>query len=174
MGGYMSRTEPDTNRRAVAIIKGDPVQGTAVSGAVWFLQEREGAELKIAGEIGGLKPGQHGFHVHQYGDMSDGCTSAGPHLNPYNMMHGGPKDSVRHMGDLGNVEAGSNGVAKIDMTDKQLSLYGQHSIIGRSIVVHADPDDLGKATGNKMAESKETGNSGMRVGCGIIAVASSN
>lgn len=41
----------------------------------------------------------------------------------------------RHVGDLGNVTAGANGVAKINVVDKILTLTGQHSIIGRTMVV---------------------------------------
>ena len=37
--------------------------------------------------------------------------------------------------------------------------------MGRSIVVHADPDDLGKG-GN--LESLKTGNAGKRIGCAVI------
>uniref|UniRef100_A0A914V9S8 Superoxide dismutase [Cu-Zn] n=1 Tax=Plectus sambesii TaxID=2011161 RepID=A0A914V9S8_9BILA len=165
MGGYLSK-EAESSMRAVALIKGEKVQGS-----VWFSQETLGGATTIKGEIKGLSPGLHGFHVHQYGDMSNGCTSAGPHLNPFEMTHGGPKDSVRHMGDLGNVQAGADGVAKIDMTDHQLQLFGPHSIVGRSIVVHADTDDLGRGEGNKKDESKKTGNSGDRLGCGVIALA---
>lgn len=70
--------------------------------------------------------------------------SAGPHFNPNNLEHGGPSDQVRHAGDLGNVVADENGTAKIEISDKQISLIGKNSILGRTVVVHADPDDLGK------------------------------
>lgn len=64
-----------------------------------------------------------------------GCTSAGAHFNPHQKDHGGPDDEVRHVGDLGNVEADSNGVAKVEISDKLISLSGGHSIIGRTVVV---------------------------------------
>lgn len=70
--------------------------------------------------------------------------SAGPHFNPFGKEHGGPTDEIRHAGDLGNVIADDNGVAKVNITDKQISLSGNLSILGRTAVVHADPDDLGK------------------------------
>ena len=53
-------------------------------------------------------------------------------------------DEERHVGDLGNVVAGDDGVAKFDFTDKLIKLNGPMSIVGRAMVVHADPDDLGK------------------------------
>lgn len=64
-----------------------------------------------------------------------GCTSAGPHFNPDNKEHGGPTDSVRHVGDLGNITAEANGVAHVNICDKVISLCGANSIIGRTIVV---------------------------------------
>lgn len=126
--------------------------------------------VKVTGELKGLKPGKHGFHVHEFGDTTNGCTSAGSHYNPTNKTHGGPDDEERHIGDLGNVEADSNGVVKINIEDKVMTLTGENSILGRSMVVHEGEDDLGR--GN-VKESKTTGNSGGRAGCGVIGVASS-
>ena len=91
----------------------------------------------------GLIKGQHGFHIHQFGDTTNGCVSAGAHFNPLGKTHGGPGDEERHVGDLGNVSANEEGVAKFDFTDRLLKLNGPHSIVGRALVVHADPDDLG-------------------------------
>ncbi|KAL3632380.1 hypothetical protein CASFOL_025364 [Castilleja foliolosa] len=90
-----------------------------------------------------------------------------PHFNPLKKDHGSPLEDERHAGDLGNIMAGSNGVADISIADRQITLSGQHSILGRAVVVHADPDDLGKG-GHEL--SKATGNAGARVGC----VASTN
>jgi len=165
MGGQESK-ENEPNMRAVALIKGDAVQGT-----VWFSQPNDGAPTTIKGEIKGLTEGLHGFHVHQFGDMTDGCTSAGPHLNPFKRTHGGPQDENRHMGDLGNVEAGKDGVARFEITDPHIHLYGPHSVVGRSLVVHKDTDDLGRGEGNKKEESMKTGNAGARLGCSVIALA---
>ncbi|UYV74398.1 Sod [Cordylochernes scorpioides] len=121
----------------------------------------------ITGEIKGLAPGKHGFHIHEYGDTTNGCTSAGAHFNPFKKDHGAPEDEVRHLGDLGNVTVGSDGVAHVDKKDHVISLIGQFSIIGRSLVVHADEDDLGRG-GHEL--SKTTGNAGGRLGCGIIGI----
>lgn len=69
------------------------------------------------------------------------------------------------MGDLGNIEADDNGVAKVNITDKLIALSGTNNIIGRAIVIHADPDDLGLGG---FDDSKTTGHAGLRVACGII------
>ncbi|VDN08386.1 unnamed protein product [Thelazia callipaeda] len=153
-------------KNAIAVLRGEEVNGV-----VHFKQDNENSPTVITGEIKGLKPGLHGFHIHQYGDSTNGCISAGPHFNPYDKAHGGPTDEVRHVGDLGNVEAGSDGTAFISIVDKIIQLHGPHSIIGRSVVVHADQDDLGKGMGDKKEESLKTGNAGARVACGIIGFA---
>ena len=90
----------------------------------------------MTGEITGLAPGKHGFHIHQLGDTTNGCLSTGPHFNPAGKKHGSPTDDERHAGDLGNIEAGADGVAKIDITDAQIPLDGPNSIIGRAVVCH--------------------------------------
>ncbi|EFJ17973.1 hypothetical protein SELMODRAFT_233596 [Selaginella moellendorffii] len=148
--------------KAVAVLL-----GSEVGGVVHFSQENEGAPSTITGEVTGLSPGKHGFHVHALGDTTNGCNSTGPHFNPTNKEHGAPEDDTRHVGDLGNLTAGDSGKVEISIKDSQIKLCGPHSIIGRAIVVHADPDDLGKG-GHEL--SKETGNAGARVACGIIGL----
>lgn len=78
----------------------------------------------------GAAPGKYGFHVHSVGDMSSGCTSAKEHYNPTNKSHGAPSDANRHVGDLGNVNAGPDGQIAVSMTDSSIQLWGPHSIIG--------------------------------------------
>ncbi|GAB6028991.1 Superoxide dismutase [Cu-Zn] [Chamberlinius hualienensis] len=143
--------------------------GNIAFGVINFNQEYPNGPVAITGEVRGISPGLHGFHIHQYGDTTNGCTSAGPHFNPENMTHGGPSDTIRHVGDLGNLQADANGVATINFSDSIIQLEGPHSIIGRALVVHADPDDLGKG-GNE--GSLSTGNAGARLACGVIGLAS--
>jgi len=146
-------------RQATVKIEGE------VSGNVKFTQTDKG--VTVEGEITGLKPGKHGFHVHALGDLSNGCASTGSHFNPHNKKHGAPTAEERHVGDLGNIVADENGVAKIQISDHLISLTGDHCIIGRAVVVHAGEDDVGLG-GNE--ESLKTGNAGGRVGCGIIGI----
>ena len=101
------------------------------------------------------------------GNLSQGCTTAGPHWNPEGKTHGGPGKEVRHHGDLGNVEAGDDGKATLNATDNLLMLYGPNSIIGRSMVCHAGVDDLGEG-GHEL--SATTGNAGGRQACGVIGL----
>lgn len=89
----------------------------------------------MTGEVTGLAPGKHGFHIHEFGDYTAGCVSAGSHFNPYKKHHGGPTDENRHAGDLGNIVAGDDGKAKIDIVDAQIPLEGPNNILGRSVVV---------------------------------------
>ncbi|XP_035728468.1 superoxide dismutase [Cu-Zn]-like [Vespa mandarinia] len=151
--------------KAVCVLQGESIKGT-----LYFEQTNESQPVQVTGEVSGLKKGLHGFHVHEFGDNTNGCTSAGAHFNPHGKEHGGPYDAVRHVGDLGNIEAGDNGVAKINLTDKIIQLQGEHNIIGRTLVVHADPDDLGKG-GHEL--SKTTGNAGGRLACGVIGITKS-
>lgn len=119
----------------------------------------------VDGVIDGLKPGLHGIHIHECGDISNGCESLGKHFNPRNSPHGGPNDDInrRHAGDLGNIEADKNGRATFRFMDKIISVY---DIIGRSIVVTENADDLGRGNSER---SLIDGGTGARLACGIIA-----
>ncbi|XP_069865979.1 copper chaperone for superoxide dismutase isoform X2 [Dipodomys merriami] len=143
---------------AVAILGGSG----SVQGVVRFLQLTPDHCL-IEGTIDGLEPGLHGLHVHQYGDLTKDCNSCGEHYNPDGTSHGGPQDSDRHRGDLGNVHADADGRAIFRLEDEQLKVW---DVIGRSLVIDEGEDDLGRG-GHPL--SKVTGNSGERLACGIIA-----
>ncbi|MCO5575785.1 hypothetical protein L7F22_029590 [Adiantum nelumboides] len=149
--------------KAVAVLAGS----RGVSGTVHFTQEDPSGPTIVVVKITGLQPGLHGFHVHALGDTTNGCLSTGGHFNPHCNQHGAPDDEDRHAGDLGNVEAGEDGCVDITLTDSQIPLTGVNSIIGRAVVVHADPDDLGR--GNHEL-SKTTGNAGGRLACGVIGL----
>ncbi|KAL3046238.1 hypothetical protein OYC64_004279 [Pagothenia borchgrevinki] len=162
-----------TGRRAVLKGMGGSEQdlGSAVAmlagvgriqGVVRFLQLSEQRCL-IDGTIDGLEPGPHGLHVHTLGDLTQDCLSCGEHYNPFGRQHGGPGVSERHVGDLGNIVAGPDGRASFRQEDSQIKVW---DVIGRSLVVDAGKDDLGRGD---HPLSKQTGNSGERLACGIIA-----
>src|SRR5690625_4266767 len=120
--------------------------------------------IRVEANISGLSADAlHGFHIHEYGDCrADDGTSAGGHYNPQGMDHGAPTDSERHIGDLGNLSANSDGVATLDYVDPVLSFSGANSIIGYGVIVHAGEDDF---------VTQPTGDAGGRIGCGVIGVA---
>jgi Cu-Zn family superoxide dismutase len=129
--------------KGVALI-GGAGGNSAVAGALHFFQDPSTGYTEVRGRVTGLAPGLHGFHIHSFGDTTNGCNSTGPHFNPHNKSHGAPSDDERHVGDLGNIVANKDGVADIFIKDLQISLSGPHSILGRAVVVHADSDDLGR------------------------------
>ena len=137
-----------------------------VKGSI-LLMQAPGTPTLIKGTITGLKPGEHGFHIHEFGDMSDGCKSMGGHYNPDGVDHGHMGEG--HVGDLGNITADDSGTAKFSIRADRVELIGERSVVGRGVVVHADEDDLGKG-GDE--ESLKTGNAGDRIACGVITLRS--
>jgi Cu-Zn family superoxide dismutase len=133
-----------------------------VKGSILLIQAPGTATL-VKGTITGLTPGLHGFHIHEFGDMSDGCKSMGGHYNPDGVDHGDINEG--HVGDLGNITADESGTAKFTIEAKRVDLLGERSVIGRGFVVHSDEDDLGKGGDD---ESMKTGNAGDRLACGVI------
>ena len=150
-------TEPAVTD-AVAVLS--PTQNAEVAGEIVLKQE--GDMVHVTGEVAGLTPGEHGFHVHEFGDRRDpNGKSAGGHFNPEGVPHGGPDARQHHVGDLGNIVADSNGVAKVD---KKMPGVRLQQIIGRSIVVHSKADDL---------TSQPSGDAGDRLAVGVIGIAES-
>jgi len=144
-------------------------QGPIVYGTVQFIENGKFVDLII--NLSGLKKnGLHGFHIHTFGDLSDGCNSACAHFNPYNKTHGCPGMKNRHVGDLGNIITDSEGNARYIFRDDIIKLKGNASIIGRMLIIHQDPDDCGQAQGALRAESLKTGNSGKRIACAVIGI----
>jgi Cu-Zn family superoxide dismutase len=144
---------------AIAVLH--PTEGNDAHGTVTFERGENG--IVVCGLIEGLTPGKHGFHIHEYGDCSAAdATTAGGHYNPEGVEHGARTDEVRHVGDLGNIEANEEGMATFEFTDAHLALDGPHSILGRAVVVHANEDDL---------TTQPTGAAGPRVACGVIGIA---
>lgn len=138
----------------------DSKSDSKVTGLVFFI--KRGDQVQVGGHIMNLKPGKHGLHIHDKGDCSaPDASSAGPHFNPTNQHHGGPSTAEHHTGDLGNIEADESGSAVINWKGK-LSLTGNDSIIGKSLVVHEKEDDL---------KTDPAGNSGARIACGVITEA---
>lgn len=151
----------NTDMITKAICVMTPTEGHEVKGLITFTQTDDG--ILIEADIEGLSEGNHGFHIHEWGDISksDG-TSAGGHFNPDNTDHAGPGDAIRHAGDLGNITADENGKAHYRQIDSLISFTGKNNIIGRSVIIHVGEDDL---------VSQPTGDAGGRVAQGVIGVA---
>ncbi len=136
----------------------NPTQGNTASGTVTFTKEENG--MRVMAHFEGVPPGDHGFHIHEKGDCSaPDAMSAGGHFNPTGMSHGAPDSTVRHVGDLGNISADSSGIAHKEFVDPMLTFEGANSILGKGVILHADPDDY---------TSQPTGAAGGRISCGVI------
>ena len=81
--------------------------------------------------------------------------------------HGAPQDEQRMVGDLGNITVDENGTCVINIIDSKIQLLGHHSIIGRSIMIYAGADDMGRG-GHE--NSLSTGNTGPRIAAGVIGL----
>ena len=146
---------------AVAVIEGK--NGHKVEGEVRFKQLENGVLVTV--DIRGMSPGEHGVHIHQYGDMrSDDGKSLGPHYNPENHSHGLPPQKKRHAGSFGNLKADELGYIRTQFIDDTISVASDwHPIIGRSIVFHANND---KGT-------QPAGDAGYRMAAGVIGLSPS-
>lgn len=150
--------QPADDLRATAGLQS--TKGNKAIGEVTF--EQQGDKVHVLANVQGLKPGAaHGFHIHEAGDCSaPDASSAKGHFNPTGKPHGNPAGAEHHAGDLPALKAGTNGRAKLDTMLTGVTLGpGPTSILGRGLVIHADPDDY---------TSQPAGNSGARIACGVI------
>ena len=155
-------TPPPSNSAARATANLAPASASLVSGTLTLTTMGDG--VHVGGEIGGLPPGLHGFHVHEHGDCSAAdASSAGGHFNPTNSAHGRAGTGPHHLGDTDNIVANAEGVATIDkhLNDVTIGSGLANDIAGRAVIVHAAPDDY---------TSQPSGDAGARVACGVIAV----
>lgn len=151
--------QPVPKADAVAVLV--PTAGSTTAGSVIFAKTEQG--LRVIARISNLSPGPHGFHIHQFGDCrAPDAASAGDHFNPGKASHGAPGAESRHVGDLGNVVADESGAAQMDVVIAGLQLDGPDMIIGRSVIVHADADDM---------QTQPTGGAGVKLACGVIGIA---
>ena len=137
-----------------------PTKGNKTFGEATF--EQVGDKVKVVVFVQGLKPGQeHGLHIHEAGDCSSGDgMSAKGHFNPHGKAHAAHTSAERHAGDLPSLVANKQGRANVQVEIDGISLTaGPANIIGRGLIVHADPDDF---------KTQPTGNAGARIACGVI------
>ncbi|MGH8691933.1 MAG: superoxide dismutase family protein [Burkholderiales bacterium] len=153
------QSTPDDPLRATAALQ--PTKGSKAFGEATF-EELEGGKVRVIVFAQGLRPeGEHGFHIHETGDCSsgDGMSTKG-HFNPHGKPHGNPSGGERHAGDLPALKANKGGRARIDVTLDIITVRpGPASVVGRGLIIHADPDDY---------KTQPTGNAGARIACGVI------
>jgi len=133
--------------------------GSKLAGSGTLTETSEGVTVSLALE--NVPPGEHGAHVHEKGDCSaPDASSAGSHFNPASHPHALPESSPRHLGDLGNINVGSDGKGTIDILAQGANLKpgDPSSFLGKSIIIHEKKDDGGQPAGN----------AGGRIGCAPI------
>jgi len=142
---------------AVAVL--EATKGNTAGGTVNFLQK--GDKVVVIARVAGLSPGNHGFHIHEKGDCSSGDgMSAGGHFNPHGKPHAVTSTPDRHAGDMPMLIADGYGDANLTVELDVITVgSGAADVIGKSVIVHKDPDDF---------KTQPTGNSGARVACGVI------
>ncbi len=144
---------------AKAVI-GGTATNSIIIGAAKLVEEKGG--VTIDAQVANVPPGKHGFHIHENGSCADEGKAAGGHFNPDAVMHGYmPKDGHKHshLGDMGNVEIGSDGMGIVHVFLPKASLSkGKYNVMGRAIILHEKEDDFGQPTGN----------AGGRIACGVI------
>jgi len=160
--GEPAPARPDQLSQA-ASVQLQPTAGSRTYGSLQVAAQ-PGA-VRLSGTVQGLQPdSEFGFHIHEKGDCSaPDALSAGGHFNPNAAPHGNPEAEPRHAGDMLNIKSDAAGVAKVDITVNGVSLQdgGATDVLGKGVVVHAQPDDY---------RSQPAGNSGGRIACGVIAV----
>lgn len=140
------------------IIEIAPRSESKLSGTARFEPVDDG--LRVVVRVVDAPPGDHGVHIHEVGNCTaPDASSAGEHYNPDSHEHGRPP-ATRHLGDFGNLTVADDGTGTLEIVVPGASLDADssHSFLGRAIIVHAQPDD----------GSQPSGNSGARIGCGVI------
>lgn len=136
---------------AVAVIRGSS-EAPHLSGQVRFYQER--GRVLVAAKLFGLprhsKTGFFALHIHEGTACSgENFSATGGHFNPTAQPH------PNHAGDLPPLLLCQGGAYLAVRTDR----VRVQDIIGRTVVIHSDPDDF---------HSQPSGNAGTKIGCGVI------
>jgi Cu-Zn family superoxide dismutase len=116
-----------------------------IKGIINFEQKSPNSPLQMSIKLQGFNPYSiHAIHIHEFGDLTEGCKSLGGHFNPTNKQHSHSEKG--HAGDLfNNFQSSKDGKINIVFTTNKLSIFptSKLSIIGRSVVIHKFPDDYG-------------------------------
>jgi len=124
-----------------------------------------GGGISISGTLRGLPPGEHGMHIHMAG-RCDAPTfeSAGEHWNPTTRQHGADNPQGPHLGDLPNVNVGTDSTATVQATTAGGSLRGPTNMLldadGGAVIIHTSRDDL---------KTDPSGGSGTPIACAAVS-----
>ncbi|MEW9672226.1 superoxide dismutase family protein [Ammoniphilus sp. 3BR4] len=121
-----------------------------------------GPQVVVKVSASGLAPNsEHGFHIHSNSIENNDFATAGGHFNPEGKKHGHENPEGAHAGDLPNLVADKSGNVNAFFVLKGVSLEKDqpNSIFGKSVILHAGPDD------NK---TDPAGDSGARIAGGNI------
>ncbi|XP_055958355.1 histidine-rich glycoprotein-like [Patella vulgata] len=140
-------------------------QQQPINGTIYFRQ-KHGKHLEVKVRLTGFDMSGdhaghvHGLHVHEFGDLIDGCQSLGSHFNPDGKEHGGPEGEHRHSGDYGNIECDVHGETYKTFYDHHTDLEGHYGVLGKGLVIHKTADDL-----------SDSGSAGDRLACCVVVSA---
>ena len=135
---------------------------TTVNGTIKFDADSAGKVLMTLDITIPAKAGKSvAVHIHEHGNCGDTATLAHGHWNPTNAQHGKWASDNYHSGDIGNIKLDSKGKGTLSLTSDRWSIGGaaDKNLLGKAIIVHGGMDDY---------KTQPTGNSGNRIGCGVI------
>ena len=145
-GPIMANQESEVKYAVADII---PFEEDGPYGTAFFIEKGDSVFVTIRAH--GLENPLQGVHIHEYGDLSS-PTASGPHFNPDGVTRGHPlEDEESQAADLLNLVVSEDGTGTMVMEKNNISLSpGRHSIIDRSVVIHAEedpflPEDVGGA-----------------------------
>lgn len=145
-------------KKAIAWV--NPLGDNEFQGSAIFIKMGDQIELQVS--VDPCPPGEHAVHIHEFGDCSseDG-KSAGGHWNPTGEAHGKWDVAPFHLGDIGNIVCGEDGIGTLSLTTDRWSIGtgAENDILDRAVIAHAAADDF---------VTQPTGAAGDRIGCGVI------
>lgn len=169
-----SNPDPDVSESAARTVPGADSASVGTGGATAVVHDAAGRELGsltladtangvvVSGELRGLPPGEHGFHLHTTGQCAPDFEAAGAHWNPTNRQHGRDNPQGAHLGDMANIVVGADSSVNVHVITPGGMLRGQNALLdadGAAVMVHAAPDDY---------RSDPSGEAGDRIACGIV------
>jgi len=133
---------------------------------------KQGGTVIVRGEVEGLTPGFHGFHVHSVGQCVAPFTSAGGHYNPGGVGHGS------HAGDMPSLLVLEDGTAMVQFATDRFAIADLFDADGSAIIVHAGADNFANIPTRYQSTTEgvygpdsatlATGDAGARVACGVV------